>query len=48
MAASTATIACDIDFDRPGKQVSCLRLDHSDNEHAFGIVPIPIAVIAGR
>jgi predicted deacylase len=47
MAASTATIACDIDFDRPGKQVSCLRLDHSDNEHAFGIVPIPIAVIAG-
>ncbi len=47
MAASTATIACDIDFDRPGKQVSCLRLDHSDNEHAFGTIPIPIAVIAG-
>ncbi|MDX1575652.1 MAG: succinylglutamate desuccinylase/aspartoacylase family protein [Kiloniellales bacterium] len=47
MAASTATIACDLDFDRPGKQVSHLRLDHSDNVHAFGFVPIPIAVIAG-
>ena len=47
MAVSTRAIACDIDFDRAGKQVSCLRLDHSDNEHAFGFVPIPIAVIAG-
>jgi predicted deacylase len=47
MATSTTAIACDIDFDRPGKQVSHLRLDHSDNAHAFGIVPIPIAVIAG-
>lgn len=46
MAASTTAIACDIDFDRPGRQVSHLRLDHSDNEHAFGIIPIPIAVIA--
>jgi len=46
MAASTLAIACDIDFDRPGTQVSHLRLDHSDNQHAFGVVPIPIAVIA--
>jgi predicted deacylase len=47
MAALTTAISCDIDFDRPGKQVSHLRLDHSDNLHAFGIIPIPIAVIAG-
>ena len=47
MAASTTSIACEIDFDRPGKQVSHLRLDHSDNEHAFGTIPIPITVIAG-
>lgn len=47
MDALTSAIGCDIDFDRPGKQVSHLRLDHSDNEHAFGIIPIPIAVIAG-
>jgi len=46
MAASTMAITCDIDFDRPGKQVSHLGLDHSDNAHAFGIIPIPIAVIA--
>jgi hypothetical protein len=46
MAALTTAITCDIDFERPGKQVSRLRLDHSDNEHAFGVIPIPIAVIA--
>jgi len=46
MAASTMAITCDIDFDRPGKQVSHLGLDHSDNAHAFGVIPIPIAVIA--
>ena len=38
-------ITCDIDFERPGRQVSFLRLDHSDNVHAYGTVPIPIAVI---
>ena len=47
MEAMTTAITCDIDFDRPGKQVSHLGLDHSDNAHAFGIIPIPIAVIAG-
>jgi predicted deacylase len=46
MEALTTAITCDIDFDRPGKQVSHLGLDHSDNAHAFGIIPIPIAVIA--
>ena len=47
MAVSTRSISCDIDFDRPGKQISHLRLDHSDNRHAFGFIPIPIAVISG-
>jgi predicted deacylase len=46
METSTKTVACDIDFGRPGKQVSHLGLDHSDNEHVFGTIPIPIAVIA--
>jgi hypothetical protein len=39
-------ITCDIDFQKPGKQLSYLRLVHSDNRHAFGVVPVPIAVIA--
>ena len=39
-------ISTDIDYDRSGKQVSFLRLPYSDNQHAFGFIPIPIAVIA--
>ncbi len=43
----TATrITTDVDYDKPGKQISFLRLPYSDNEHAFGFIPIPIAVIA--
>lgn len=45
MAAFHNEIACDIDFERPGRQLSHLRLSHSDDEHAFGTIPIPIAVI---
>jgi len=40
-------IDCDIDFDRPGRQLSCLRVIHSDNRHAFGAIPVPIACLAG-
>ncbi len=46
LTTAIAAITCDIDFDRSGKQISHLGLDHSDNAHAFGIIPIPIAVIA--
>ncbi len=45
MTAFHNAISCDIDFDRLGRQVSFLRLSHSDNENAFGTIPIPIAVI---
>jgi hypothetical protein len=47
MANETGGIFCDIDFEAPGCQVSSLRLDHSDDTHAYGIIPIPIAVLAG-
>ncbi len=47
MANETGGIFCDIDFEAPGRQVSSLRLDHSDDTHAYGIIPIPIAVLAG-
>lgn len=42
---STTTITTDIDFDRPGKQVSTLRLPYSPDDDAYGFIPIPIAVI---
>jgi predicted deacylase len=45
MGLDEGEITCDIDFDRPGRQVSFLRLAHSDNVHAYGAIPVPIAVI---
>ncbi|MGO4331425.1 succinylglutamate desuccinylase/aspartoacylase family protein [Cupriavidus sp. 2TAF22] len=38
-------IHCEIDFERPGKQVGCLRLPHSVHRSAYGWLPIPIASI---
>ncbi len=43
---TTTRITTDIDYDKPGKQISFLRLPYSDNAHAFGFIPIPVAVIA--
>ena len=39
-------IYTDIDFDRAGRQISFLRVPHSDNNTPFGFIPVPIAVIA--
>ncbi len=33
MALCDGEIFCDLDFARPGRQVSFLRLAHSDNAH---------------
>ncbi len=38
-------IHTDIDFDRDGRQVSELHLPHSPHTDAWGVMPIPIAVI---
>lgn len=38
-------INTDIDFEQPGKQVSVLRLPHSSNASAYGVIAIPIAVL---
>ncbi len=43
--ATTSPILSDIDFDADGKQVSTLNLPHSPHEDAWGVMPIPIAVI---
>ena len=46
MDARRSSISCEVDFERTGRQVSFLRLLYSDNKHAYGMVPVPIAVIA--
>jgi hypothetical protein len=43
---SPTRITSDVDFSRQGRQLSFLRLTHSDNRHAFSTIPIPIAVLA--
>ena len=40
------TIAVSIDLDAPGKRIGHLELGWSDDEHAYGVIPVPIAVIA--
>jgi predicted deacylase len=40
------TIAVSIDLDAPGKRIGHLELVWSDDEHAYGIIPVPIVVIA--
>jgi predicted deacylase len=46
MSRTPSRITTEIDFERPGRQVGHLRLMHSDNRHAFSVLPIPVAVIA--
>lgn len=38
---------CDIDLSARGRHIGALRLVHSDDRHAFGHVPVPVAVLAG-
>ena len=37
---------CSIDLSSPGKRTGFLNLSYSNNRHAYGIIPIPIAVVA--
>lgn len=43
---SATTIFTDIDYGRSGKQVGYLNLPHSPHTDAWGVMPIPIAVIS--
>ncbi len=43
----TPPLACTIDFAAPGKRLGRLELVWSDNVHAYGVIPVPIGVIAG-
>lgn len=40
-------IACSIDLEGPGRRVGYLGVPLSDDTHAYGIIPVPIAVMAG-
>ena len=42
-----APLACTIDLAAPGKRLGRLELVWSDNVHAYGVIPVPIGVIAG-
>lgn len=44
MTGSSAVV-CEIDFERDGKQVGTANLPHSPHEDAWGVMPIPIAVV---
>jgi uncharacterized protein len=45
MAPSALTAS--IDLEGIGKRIGHLRLSWSDNAHAYGVIPVPIAVIRG-
>lgn len=41
-----SALSCSIDLTAPGKRLGHLELGWSDNVHAYGVIPVPIAVIA--
>ena len=45
MSEAPTRIHCTIDLEAPGHQVGRLEVKHSDNRHAYGIIPVPIACI---
>ena len=45
MSAEPTRIHCSIDLEAPGRRVGWLEVRHSDNRHAYGIIPVPIACI---
>ncbi len=47
MSVFATGITTSVDFERPGKQVGRLHLPHSVTRSAYGVIPIPVAVIAG-
>ena len=43
--SAPSPVHTDLDFDRDGKQIGELHLPHSPHEDAWGVIPIPAAVI---
>ena len=46
MAEEATRIRCSIDLTQPGKQLGYLAVSHSNNQHAYGVIPVPIVCIA--
>ncbi|HEV7263978.1 MAG TPA: succinylglutamate desuccinylase/aspartoacylase family protein [Falsiroseomonas sp.] len=40
-------LTADLDFDAPGRRLGAIRLVHSDDRHAFAVIPVPVAVVVG-
>jgi predicted deacylase len=40
-------IACSIPLDAPGRHIGHLAVPFSDDAHAYGVIPVPIAVLGG-
>ena len=47
MSRPQSRLAADIDLDAPGKRIGSVRLVHSDDRHAFAVIPVPVAVVVG-
>ena len=45
MSAEPTRIHCSIDLESPGRRVGWLEVRHSNNRHAYGFIPVPIACI---
>ena len=45
MSDEPTRIHCTIDLAAPGRRVGRLEVRHSNNRHAYGIIPVPIACI---
>ena len=47
MSEAPIRIHCTIDLEAPGRRVGRLEVRHSNNRHAYGVIPVPIACIGG-
>ena len=45
--ATPPLLRASIDLDAPGKRIGHLDLSWSDDAHAYGVIPVPITVLAG-
>ena len=45
MSETPTRIHCTIDLEAPGRRVGRLEVRHSNNRHAYGVIPVPIACI---
>jgi uncharacterized protein len=46
MSTEATRLSCNLDFSKPGKQSGFLAVVHSNNRHAYGLLPVPMACIA--